>query len=171
MQTVSISESKAHARPAYSVSKEVVGQDPCDPAIRRTPQRFRSAGTGSIGITVLAIALSCLLMLSCSTQDTTDQMNAEGTNEQAISHPVDSLVVDLTGEDSISVFDLLTASHEVDYQKSAMGVFVTAIDSVENGGGCFWIYSVNDSMAQIGCDKYIISDNDVVKWHFRRAGK
>ncbi|MCP4686083.1 MAG: DUF4430 domain-containing protein [bacterium] len=52
-----------------------------------------------------------------------------------------------------------------------MGAFVKAIDSVENAGGYFWLYSVNDSAGKVAADKYLTSDGDVVEWHYRSIGE
>jgi len=81
------------------------------------------------------------------------------------------MTIELLGADSVSVFDLLVAEHDVDYLSSGTGVFVKAIDSVANNTGYYWLYSVNDSMAQAAADKYLTSDGDRVVWHYRRAGK
>jgi hypothetical protein len=85
--------------------------------------------------------------------------------------PSDSLTVVLDGADSVSVFTLLTARHAVDYDQSAMGVFVKGIDSVVNGDGYYWMYSVNDSMGQVAADARMTKTGDVVRWHFRKAGQ
>ena len=45
---------------------------------------------------------------------------------------------------------------------------MTAIDSIENSAGAYWIYSVNDSVPQVACDKYVTKNGDVVKWHFQK---
>ena len=83
----------------------------------------------------------------------------------------DSVVVTLTGRDSVSVFDLLKARHHVDYMSSAMGVFVSGIDSVVNGNGHYWVYSVNDTMGSVASNKYVTHDSDRVVWHFRGPKK
>jgi hypothetical protein len=83
----------------------------------------------------------------------------------------DSLTIALTGRDSVTVFDLLVESHQVDYAQSSMGVFIKTIDSVTNSSGVFWLYSINDSMASVAADKYITKDNDRVIWHFRKLSQ
>ncbi|MBU0983463.1 MAG: DUF4430 domain-containing protein, partial [candidate division Zixibacteria bacterium] len=32
----------------------------------------------------------------------------------------------------------------------------------------FWVYSVNDTMAQTACDKYVTSTGDRIVWHYRK---
>ena len=83
----------------------------------------------------------------------------------------DSLVIELTGEDSVTVFDLLRSQHTVDVQASAQGVFVKAIDSIANGERTYWLYSVNDSMGQVSCDKYVTKSGDRIKWYYRKLGE
>ena len=80
----------------------------------------------------------------------------------------DSLVIELAGADSVTVLDLVRGSHQVAYRTTLNGAFVTAIDSVENGGGYFWVYTVNDIQVSLACDDCFTSDDDRVKWHFRK---
>ena len=80
----------------------------------------------------------------------------------------DSLVIELEGVDSVSVFDILKEKHQVEYKSSLQGVFVTAIDSISAGDGYFWIYTVNDKPAQVACDIYITRNGDKIKWLFRK---
>jgi hypothetical protein len=82
----------------------------------------------------------------------------------------DSVLVELTGHGYLSVLELLRKSHQVDYKSSSMGVFVTGIDSIENSADHFWLYSVNDTMPKIACDRLITRQGDRVRWHFRSVG-
>jgi hypothetical protein len=81
---------------------------------------------------------------------------------------VDTFRIELTGVDSISVFDLLTESHHVEYRSSALGVVVTGIDSIEAGGGSYWRYSVNDTVPQIAADRLFTRTGDRVIWFMAR---
>ncbi len=115
-----------------------------------------------------AILVCCLTLVTCGqSKQKTDSGSAATQNVS----PKDSLMVEFTGADSVSVFDLLRQSHDVDYQPSAMGVFVKAIDSVYSNDRYFWVYSVNDTMAKVAADNYLTSDSDRVVWHFRRIGQ
>lgn len=80
----------------------------------------------------------------------------------------DSLTVELFGLESKSVFDLLAEKHVVRYTWSPTGVFVKEIDSVANGGGYFWVYTVNDSAGTVPADQYQTKNGDRIVWHFRR---
>ena len=105
-----------------------------------------------------------LQMLSCgSTGDETDRLEATG--------PGDSLVIELAGVDSTTVLDLLERAHEVEVRGTVTGTFVTSIDSVPARDGYFWVYSVNDSMATVACDKYVTGTGDRVKWHYRNMAR
>jgi hypothetical protein len=104
--------------------------------------------------------------LSCGDKKTEDTEPPEKTETAA--QYTDSLTIELTGADSLSVFEILKENHEVDYNSSLQGVFVTAIDSIESGGGYYWVYEVNDSTAQIACDKYLTRNGDRIVWYFRK---
>lgn len=84
--------------------------------------------------------------------------------------PRDSVVVTLLCEDSISVLGLLQQAHQVEFRSSAMGAFVTSIDSVAGGGDAFWLYSVNDTMVPLAADRMIVQPGDTVRWHLRLPG-
>lgn len=80
----------------------------------------------------------------------------------------DSLVIELVGEDSVTAFDLLRKSHRVEYRSTLNGVYVTEIDSIENGNDHFWVYTVNDSTVAVAADDYLTADGDRVQWHLRK---
>jgi len=119
----------------------------------------------------LSLLIALLFAASCSkkTEAEADPSQLPGNGVQP--EPADSLQITLTGADSVSVLALLEAAHKVDVHESAMGAFVKGIDSIENGGGYFWLYTVNDSTGKVAADKYITSDSDVVVWHYRKIGQ
>lgn len=109
----------------------------------------------------LIIIMSAILVSACGKKaEKSDQKNIPQVTR-------DSVVVELSGRDSTSVLTLLEEKHEIVSVSSAMGTFVKAIDNVENSHFAFWLYSVNGEMSDVGADKYITSDGDTVKWHFR----
>lgn len=123
---------------------------------------------------IVAIVWAILLpflVSSCGTEvdNDTGLRQSDTGDSPALSAPVDSIVIELAGADSRTAFDLLKSNHQVEYKSSVMGVFVTAIDSIENSAGAYWLYSVNDSMPLVACDKYVTKSGDMVKWHFRKA--
>lgn len=113
-------------------------------------------------------ATAVLLLLSCTSHDRADDRLSD-TTDQATQVFHDSLVIQLTGVDSITVLDLLVADHQVDYRNTAAGAFVTAIDGVESAADWFWVYSVNDTFPSMACDRHLTSNGDRVRWHFRKG--
>ena len=107
------------------------------------------------------------LFISCGGQGETPDTDKPAPGESVVPAARDSLVIEFVGRDSASVFDLLTADHEVDHYTTTMGVFVKAIDSIENSSAACWIYTVNDSMIDVASDRYLTADSDLVKWHYR----
>ncbi|MEW6050533.1 MAG: DUF4430 domain-containing protein [Candidatus Zixiibacteriota bacterium] len=96
-----------------------------------------------------------------------------GQNENRAGSPpeasADSVVIELAGRDSVSVFDLLRSSHELEFKSTAMGMFVRSIDSVANSSAAYWVYSVNDTMPKIASDKMLTRTGDRVRWHLRKT--
>lgn len=113
-------------------------------------------------ITLISIIFIFVLIISgCSQQNQTAQIPQ--------SQGVDSLVIVLNGIEGQSALDLLKNGHHVVEVNTTSGSFVKAVDSFENSSTAFWLYSVNDSLLAFAADKYITTDSDIVRWHFRKA--
>jgi hypothetical protein len=78
----------------------------------------------------------------------------------------DETVITLKAEPGKTVFDLLLLEHEVDYSESGMGVFIKSIDGKKNSGGRYWIYHVNGERGNIACNKFIVSEGDIIEWRY-----
>jgi len=102
-------------------------------------------------------------MVGCNSADDTADTSAVAVDS------ADSLVLVMVAVDTTSALDLLKANYEVSSHSTTMGVFVKSIDSLEGGGSAFWVFSVNDTMPQVGCDKAVVVPGDTVRWHFRRT--
>jgi hypothetical protein len=113
----------------------------------------------------LLIIFGLLLFIGCGEAQKETETAIE---EVEVSGPVDSLVITLDGVEGKTVFEITNEQHEVEYLESAVGMFVHAIDSTEIGSEYGWMYSVNDSMAQVASDKYITNNSDIIKWHYRK---
>jgi hypothetical protein len=83
----------------------------------------------------------------------------------------DSLAILNYGVDSMNVLEILQQNHDVITVSSAMGTFVKGIDSIENSSKAFWLYSVNDTIADRASDNFITKKGDVIKWHYRLIGQ
>jgi hypothetical protein len=79
----------------------------------------------------------------------------------------DSLVIIYNGVDSMNVLEILLENHDVNMVSSGLGTFVKGIDNIENSSKAFWLYSVNDTIADRAADNYMTNNNDIVKWHYR----
>jgi hypothetical protein len=112
------------------------------------------------------LALLTAAVVSCGGQQ---KDTSSDSGMSALSAAADSVVIALVGEDSVSVLELLQHNHEVISKSSVMGEFVTAVDSLKSGASVFWIYTVNDSIPAVACDRFLTSDGDTVRWHFRKS--
>ncbi|GEM_PF-2540530 len=73
---------------------------------------------------------------------------------------------DLSG---LTVFDILNQTAGVTFIEFAYGKFVVSINGVENNAnqnGFYWQYWVNDELAPIAADNYVLSDDDQVLWKY-----
>lgn len=73
---------------------------------------------------------------------------------------------DLSG---LTVFDILNQTAPVTFIEFAYGKFVISINGVENNAnqnGFYWQYWVNDELAPIAADNYVLSDDDQVLWKY-----
>ena len=120
----------------------------------------------------ILLILALLLINGCSKKQEA-KPEVETTAETLVEEitPADSIVLEFVSEDSISVYDLLDQKHELELKTTATGSFIIGIDSTYNHEGFFWIYSVNDSMAQISCDQYMTKPGDTVRWHYRNMNQ
>lgn len=80
----------------------------------------------------------------------------------------DSLIIELTGVDGKTVFEITQEHHQLKYIESPVGNFIEAIDSISVNGDYSWNYSVNDSIGQVASDKFITRNGDRIKWHYRK---
>lgn len=68
-----------------------------------------------------------------------------------------------------TVFDILNQTTTVTFIQYAFGKFITAINDVENdanGNGYYWQYWVNDELAPVAADNFVLSDGDRVLWKY-----
>ena len=122
-----------------------------------------------INHTVIILGLLAILS-TCSSRQQADKQESD-TVVQTSGQPEDSLVIELSGMDSLSVLELLQREHDVKYRSTAAGAFVTSVGPATSSAEYFWLFSVNDSFPAVACDRCMISENDRVRWHFRRVGR
>lgn len=125
---------------------------------------------GNRYLAVLLVVLISMLIASCSQENGRDRKNPDRTieNKTVLADLTDSIVIELAGIDSMTVFDLLKADHRVVSKLSVQGVYVTGIDGITNTRDHFWLYSVNDIMATVAADRYVTVNSDRVRWHYRK---
>lgn len=113
-------------------------------------------------------AVTAIHVLSCGEKQRSNAGSRGQKNLASELANLDSVTVALSGEDSVSVFELLKRTHTVDSWSTAVGQFVNGIDTLKNSARVFWVYSVNDTMPQIASDKRTTKNGDRVVWHFRK---
>jgi len=124
--------------------------------------------------TVIIMTLLLSLLINACGKEAEQEKETEqqvSPKELQAESDADSIIIELVGKDSLTVFEILKAEHEVEYKYSATGLFVLGIDSVSNGNNHFWLYSVNNRMVRSACDKFLSQDGDTIKWHYRNILK
>jgi hypothetical protein len=111
---------------------------------------------------IIALSLVALVLGACGQKESASK-EPQKDQEQ------DSLTIVLTGEQGKSVADILGARHEVRILASARGMFIKAIDGVENTGEYNWVYTVNGKPATVAADQYITEPGDTIRWHYRKS--
>lgn len=69
----------------------------------------------------------------------------------------------------VTVFDILNQTSVVTFTQYAYGKFITSINGVENNAnnnGRYWQYWVNDELAPVAADNYLLTDGDQVLWKY-----
>ena len=115
----------------------------------------------------LTLAICLIVSLGCIKKVEDDSLPTIVADSMNTIVQVDSLIITLTGVESKTVLDVLRDSHSVEMRSSAMGAFVVSIDSIENGNGAYWLYSVNGDMGQVACDRFLTRPDDTIRWHYR----
>ncbi|RKX29989.1 MAG: hypothetical protein DRP47_00370 [Candidatus Zixiibacteriota bacterium] len=122
---------------------------------------------------IIAVLVVCLVYPLACIKKVDDNSTTGGIDSDTVGKEgyTDSIVIEIAGAESMTVLDVLESNHQVEKKSSVMGVFVTGIDSVENGDGMYWLYSVNGSVGQVACDRFLTRTGDTVCWHFRKITK
>lgn len=122
-------------------------------------------------VSIVTVMAALILIVSCGQkEDSTEVTDNKVAKKIDLADAADSLIFEMVGVDSMTVFDILSQQHEVRHMSSLKGAYVTRIDDIPNEGGYFWMYSVNDEMGQVACDLYTTKNGDRIRWHYRMAG-
>lgn len=70
------------------------------------------------------------------------------------------------GEDGKNALELLKSKAEIQTQDSSIGVFVVAINGVENSDRQYWMFYVNDALADSAADQYVTKNDDKIEWRY-----
>ena len=63
-----------------------------------------------------------------------------------------------------NVYDVLTETANVESSDSSFGKMVTAINGKEQGGGKFWLYSIDNVEASVSASTYICQGSEQIRW-------
>ena len=70
--------------------------------------------------------------------------------------------------DLMKVMDEENEDFSFEYQDSSLGAFIEEINGVKNdaSNNIYWMFYVNDKIAEVGASQYILLDNDIIEWKY-----
>ena len=69
-------------------------------------------------------------------------------------------------ENKTTAFDALSSTHEVEYKKYSIGVFILSIDGISQNSTHSWLYLINGSPPSVSADNYQLSSGDHLSFLF-----
>ncbi|HOP05763.1 MAG TPA: DUF4430 domain-containing protein [candidate division Zixibacteria bacterium] len=127
-------------------------------------------GTRSLILLAMAALTVTMILAACSSDDQPEPPGGVDFVYLQPDNPRDSVVIEMTGVDSLTVLQLLQKAFKVKNMTSVQGAFVTHIDEVGGPDGYFWIYTVNDEILPTACDRVTPDNGDVIRWYYRHGG-
>jgi hypothetical protein len=70
-------------------------------------------------------------------------------------------IIAIAGE---SVLAQTKAHYQIEYDSSAVGVFVKAVDGVAQTKSAYWLYFVNGKGGQVSCEECTPNAGDTIEW-------
>ena len=72
--------------------------------------------------------------------------------------------VSYQGVEGQNAFELLKASHQVEFTHYDFGDFVTSINGVAADEDHFWSFYINGAQSQVGASAYVTKSSDLIEW-------
>lgn len=93
----------------------------------------------------------------------------QGKTKQAVQQTQETQIISYQGVEGKNALELLQKEHQVNFQTSDFGVFVTEIDGIKNTEDTFWMYYVNEKLAEVAADKYATKEGDKIEWKYEKV--
>ena len=128
---------------------------------------------------MLALALAAFALPACSSEAASEAPDngAAGVQQAAIEiilsveaneeAGLEAQELTISVPEGATAYDALVASGlELQASDSDYGKFVESFAGVAGTDNSGWVYSVNGEDALVGCDAFVLSAGDVVKWTY-----
>lgn len=63
--------------------------------------------------------------------------------------------------------ELQANNNQVKFQGSSFGRMITGINGINQGGGKYWLYSIDGKDATVSADAYICQGNEKIEWELK----
>lgn len=114
------------------------------------------------GAAMIAILLLATQTANSPVMDGTDRMSVLLTVDAGSTTDTQELVV----SNNTTAFGVLEKNHDVTYEESSYGYFITGIDGTAMNDTHSWLFFVNGSPPSQSADSYVLSDADNVTFRF-----
>jgi len=124
----------------------------------------RSAQTSKINKIILPIFLAAALIGGGLGLRYQLQQNSRLSKSKLASQTAPTTQVSYRGLEGKTALDLLKVHAKVTTKSSSLGDYVVAINGNDGGGKKYWLFYVNDKLADVGAGQYATHNNDTVVW-------
>lgn len=159
-------ESETQNEPSNSSTQESISSTSkvaTSSSISASSSKTAQSSTSSTSSSKTSTSISSTVSATCekvTVQLVVDFRNDEGDIET---------FKDISVDKGSSVYDVLKLKYNNDLliSNTLGSIYVKKIKyacEFDQGGQSGWVYKVNDSMPSVGCDKYILSSGDKIRW-------
>lgn len=119
-----------------------------------------------IVVLILIAAFVFIKMLGSSSSLLKSKL--QPTQVQPIVNSSDKKDVSYNCQSGKTAFEVLQANNnQVKFQGSSFGRMITGINGVSQGGGKYWLYSIDGKDATVSADAYICQGNEKIQWELK----
>jgi len=94
--------------------------------------------------------------------DNRNQKNAQTASEKIAGEQI----VSYDGVNGKNALEILKSTADIRTEETVIGVFVTKINGIENDNEHYWMFYVNNELANVSADQYQTNDTDKVQWRY-----
>lgn len=133
-------------------------------------------------LAVIALLIAIIVGVNANSDDATDASTDVSENMDTIdvttTIQVDEQITEYPqtvneSTTALEALELLATQGEIDVQttKYDFGIIVDSIDAIgdDTSDNKYWIYYINDTVADVGASEYVLMQNDTIRWNYETS--